>query len=266
VLIRSCVAALAMLLVVVAAACSDDGGDDDGASQEEGSATSLVIWAPNQIKSVTDNAIRVFQQKHPDVEIQVVNESAAELKDRLLLGERPDLIFGSARQLNELIDTGRLPENFEEFGADVMQIVVAPGNPKGIREVSVFGNDPTTTSGLCDANSSCGKAARTVLDKANIEPLPDVSAPTASALLDQIETGAVDAGLLFRSQTAKAEKQGQVSTVPLPETSTSEVQYRIVEVRSGDASKAFLTLMKEGAQVKNALRNAGLAPPAPAAP
>ena len=107
-LIRSCVAALAMLLAVVSIACSgDDGGDGDAASQEQGSATSLVIWAPNQIKSVTDNAIRVFQQKHPDVEIQVVNESAAELKDRLLLGERPDLIFGSARQLNELIDTGR---------------------------------------------------------------------------------------------------------------------------------------------------------------
>jgi hypothetical protein len=52
----------------------------------------------------------------------------------------------------------------------------------------------------------------------------------------------------------------------LPETNTSEVQFRIVEVRSGDASKAFLNLIKEGAQVRTALRNAGLAPPAPQEP
>lgn len=256
-----------MLLVVAASACGDDGGDKADTSQEQGSATSLVIWAPTQIKRVTDNVIRVFQQQNPDVEVQVVNEPAADLKDRLLLGERPDLIFGTARQLNELTDTGRLPEDTTEFGEDVVQLVVAPGNPKGISELSVFGDDPTTTSGLCDADSSCGKAARTILEKARIQPLPDVTAPNASTLLDQIESGAVDVGLLWRSQTAKAEKQGRVSTVSLPERSTSVVPFRIVQVRAGDASQAFLTLVKEGRQVKTALRNAGLAPPAaPAAP
>jgi molybdate transport system substrate-binding protein len=254
-----------MLLVVVAAACGGDSGDE-AEEQDQGSADALTIWAPKQIQTPVDVIVRLFQAKNPDIQVEVVYEQAEELNDRLLLGQRPDLYLGSARQINELVDAKTLPENITELGADAMQMVVAPGNPKGISELSVFGADPTTVSGLCDTETACGRSSRTVLNKAKVEPAPDVLTPNAGDLLNRIEAGTVDVGLLLRSLTAKAERTGRVSTVPLPTTATTETAFRIVEVRSGDASDQFLEYVQNADQVQKALQNAGLAPLTPAAP
>jgi hypothetical protein len=71
--------------------------------------------------------------------------------------------------------------------------------------------------------------------------------------------------MLYRTETAKAEREGRVSTIPTPAAGGAEVVYRIGVVRHGDAVDAFLSYLRIGAGAKAVLEKAGLAPAQPSA-
>jgi molybdate transport system substrate-binding protein len=253
-------------VALLAVACGGGGDDDEAETPDTSPPDRFVIWAPEDIGSEVEDIVNLFRQRKPEIDVEVVIEPALDLNDRLLLGERPDAYVGTARRVNTLIDEGSLPDNAVDLGSDVMQIVVAPGNPKAIVDLEVFGIDPATISGVCSQDTTCGKGARNVLSNARIAATPDSTEPDAKALRERVANGRIDAGLLFRTQTARAVRKGEVSTVDIPTAVGIETVYRLVVVRPGEATDAFVRYLGRSSSVKKVLQNTGLAPVPPAAP
>jgi molybdate transport system substrate-binding protein len=263
---RRTLLALVLVALTLAAVACGGGGDDDDAASSNGSApntgedNTFTIWAPVSLQKPIETMIAKFNKRRDDIEIEAVYEEGAELNDRLLLGERPDLYVGSANDLGKLANEGTIPEEWAELGSDVMEIIVAPGNPKNIVDLSVFGLDPTTTSGLCVPEAPCGRGARTILNQAGITATPDTIEPRPPVLIEKVAGGQVDAGIVYRSQAVKAVSAGQISTVAIPTTVNIQVDYRFAIIRHGEAADAFLKFLRNTETTQRALQQAGLAP------
>jgi molybdate transport system substrate-binding protein len=248
----------ALLLAIVAVSCGG-GGDDNADEVEQGAPNRMVVWAVDDFQKPLNGIVEHFQTDHPDIEVEVEYGKGADLRDRLLLGERPDLYLNSELQLAKLKQDGFLAgAERSDFGANTLELVVAAGNPKGVSDLSVFGAGPLT-SGLCSNDLACGRSAQAVLKRALVTPAPDVTA-TPKELLGAVVNGSVDATMLFRTQTVRARRDGTVQYVPLPENQQVTVPYKFEIVRRGDAVNTFLDYIKSSDTLRKLLMQSGFAP------
>jgi molybdate transport system substrate-binding protein len=266
---RSIRRALGLALVVVVAvgatACGG-GGDSKASTPTTSGANAFVLWAPSDIQASVDRILRAYKKRFPDVEVTTVYEAQADLNDRLLVGERPDLYIGTGAQVNSLGDDGTLPKDTRLLGTDALVIAVAPGNPKKIADYTVFELDPLTRSGLCKPDVGCGRAARTVLSDLRIIPAPDVTAPDAKTLVNQVAAGDLDAAVVYRSDAVRAVRAHQIGIVRVSGGDHGVTEYKMVIVHPGAAVDSFLKYVKRSKTVSEILQNAGLAPLVPPQP
>jgi molybdate transport system substrate-binding protein len=264
--VRALGLALSLLLVVGATAC---GGSDKKASTPTTSgANGFVLWAPSDIQSVVDRTLRVYKQRFPDVAVTTVYETQADLNDRFLQGERPDLFIGTGAGVSSLVNDGTLPQksDIRLFGTDALVIAVAPGNPKKINDYTPFGLDPLTRSGLCKPDIGCGRAARTVLADLHIVPAPDESDPSANNLIQQVAQGGLDAAIVYRSDAVQEVRDNKISIVRVGSGEHGTTDYRLVVVHPGEAVDSYLRFLQRSKTVDSILLNAGLSalvPPQP---
>jgi molybdate transport system substrate-binding protein len=249
---------LAFVVTLSAVACgSSDDGDD--AQPERGDPNKFVIWAIDDFKKPVEATVAKFQNHQPQIEIETVFLTGPELRDKLLVGERPDLYLGTERELANLEDENLLPgEKAVDFGVNTMELVVAAGNPTGVVDLSVFGTDPRR-SGLCERELACGRTAIELLERALVDPAPDLSG-APKELLAGVTGGSLDATLLFRTQTVRARRDGLVEYVPIPPNLRIEVAYKFDVVRPGDATDLFVKYLGQSNTLVNVLAQAGLAP------
>lgn len=258
--LRSRFVVLALLVGLLAAACGGGGDDDESATTDTAASDRLTIWAPNDLQKPLDSAVASYRKRQPDVTVDVLYGNARELNDRLLVGERPDLYLGTAVEVQTLGDEGTLPEERVDFGEDTVVMIVTPGNPKQITELSVFGADPTTTSSLCPPQAGCGRGGRAVLANARITALPDSIEPDPATMLERVSAGSVDTGLLYRTQAVRARIKERISYVAIPTTAQVNIPYQFAVVRSGGAVDGFVQFLEEWPGIDRILARSGLAP------
>jgi molybdate transport system substrate-binding protein len=259
------VALLLVALTLVAVACGGGGNNDEdsssnGSAPNTGGDDTFTLWAPTSLQRPVEGVIAKFNKRREDIKIETVFGNGPELNDRLLVGERPDLYVGSANDLARLANEGTIPEEHADLGTDVLQIIVAPGNPKNIVDLAVFGVDPTTTSGLCVAEAPCGRAARSLLGRSGVNAAPDTVEQRPPDLIDKIASGQVDAGIVYRSQAVKPVAAGQVAAVGISDAVNVKVDYQFAIIRRGAAVEAFLKFVNNTDSTLRALQQAGLAP------
>ncbi len=251
-------ALIAVVLLLIATACGGSGGADK-APPDTGEPNKVTIWAIDDFKKPLDTTIAKFKTHQPQIEVDVTYAPGPELNDRLLQGERPDLYLHTALELDTLADDNTIPNNEHvEFGRNVLELVVPPGNPKGVKDLTVFGLDPTTTA-LCEKNFACGRSATELLKDALVVPAPDDLVPPTE-LLDQVTKGSIDATLMFRTQTVRALKKGLLEYVPLPAGVGVEVPYAFAVVRHGGATDTFLRYIRKSNSIQKILGQSGFAP------
>ncbi len=81
------------------------------------------------MKKPLDATIKYFKTSHPGIDIEVVY-GGAELSDRLLQGDKPDLLIDTAVQLSTMAVDKTVPDEQVDFGSDPIVFIVPPGNPK----------------------------------------------------------------------------------------------------------------------------------------
>jgi molybdate transport system substrate-binding protein len=251
--------ALVLVTVALASGCSRGGSKSDSATKDTSPPNSFTIWAPDRMKKPLDSSVEYFKTLHPGIDISVVY-GGEELNDRLLQGDKPDLLVDTAVQVDLLALDKTIPNEHVDFGRDPVVFIVQHGNPKKIQDLNVFGLDPLTTSALCDKKAGCGQAGRAVLAKARVTAQPDKTEPDPKSLAVDVANGTVDAGLLYRSQAVSAHKNGYIDYLKIPTPSSIESQYQIAIIRHGEAVDAFIDFIKTSPGVPMILAQSGLGP------
>jgi molybdate transport system substrate-binding protein len=198
--------ALASVPALLVAAC---GGDDDDAADtgDDSTATAaaaeasalegdITVFAAASLTDAFDEVGAAFEEANPDVNVEFNYGPSSGLREQILEGAPAD-VFASANTSNmDQVVEGGAAEDAENFVTNQLQIAVPAGNPGDVDGLDDFANADLLI-GLCAEDVPCGEFGREALDNAGVTPEVDTNEADVRALLTKIESGDLDAGIVY---------------------------------------------------------------------
>ncbi|MGH8984411.1 MAG: molybdate ABC transporter substrate-binding protein [Acidimicrobiia bacterium] len=259
------------MLVVLVAACSDSGSGDSGAGGQSGPTTTgggagtggggntsggVDLYAPPELTRALEQLTTTYEEQFPGTSFAFTFAASEELQNRVEGDEEPDIYVNTANLIGPVAGSDQAEGEVVEVGSDVMQLIVARGNPKGVDGLTVFGPDSPIVAGLCEQNAPCGYAAAGLLASAGVTPSPDVLSPSGPELLETILGGRADAGLMFRTDARS--RLRRISTVSTPPESAVEISYQMLLMKDNEPARAFVEWVRTSESARQVLRARGL--------
>src|SRR5262249_17255290 len=186
----------------------------------------------------------------------------------------PADVFASASPTNMqgVVSAGDA-SNPRNFAKNTMEVAVPPNNPAKVSSVTDLAKKSVKVA-LCQPQVPCGKVAAEVFKNAGITVKPVTLQPDVKSVLTQVETGNVDAGMVYVTDVMAA--GSKVKGVAVPATDNASTLYPIAAVTSSkeksiaDAFVAYVLspagrrgLTPAGVKSPSSCTGAALAPPTP---
>ncbi len=206
------------------------GGAGDG-------MTELVVSAASSLTDVFTEIESQFELSHPGVDV-ILNTGGSSLLREQILGGAPVDVFASAsaKVMDAVAEAGLIRGEPEIFALNKLEIGVPLGNPGGVEGLEDFSRD-TLLIGLCAPGVPCGDLARDALESAGVAPAVDSEEPNVRALLLKLESGELDAGLVYRTDLlASALVQG----LAIPDEFNVSTNY-VIGVLAGGSQEEMAT-------------------------
>jgi molybdate transport system substrate-binding protein len=250
---------VALLLVAVAAACGDDHKGGAGQSpttaasttapavtatgaQPTVNSTTISIFAASDLGQVLQQLTAAYKDAHPESAFQITTGNTDELVKQIQQGARPNFYIDDKQRVGRLSKT-LVHGEVTTFGNDTVVAVTPVGNPKHITDLRAFGASPGTTSGMCDAQITCGQYGRQLLQAAKIVPIPDVVDMSQSSLVDRVAGGQLDTALVMRS--ASRSRFAKLGGIPLYYGPNVQIDYQVVPITPTPNSTEFIRFATE---------------------
>ena len=137
------------------------------------------------------------------------------------------------------------------FVTNTLEIAVPPGNPADIRSVADLARSGVKVA-VCDPEVPCGVVAQEVFDNAGLAVHRTANLADVKSVLAAVESGEVDAGLVYVTDVRAA--GDQVDGVPIPHDVNASTTYPIAVLRDAknpDLARAWVdyVLSAAGRQV-----------------
>jgi len=227
-------------------------------SGDAGTGTLTVFAAASLTESFTALG-KEFEAQHPGVTVKFSFAGSSGLVQQLTNGAKAD-VFASADQANmdKAVQGGVIDGQPTVFATNKLAIVVAKGNPKGIKSFADL-NKAGLNVITCAPQVPCGAAAKKVETATGVTLKPKSEEQDVKQVLNKVASGDADAGLVYVTDTTSA--AGKVAKVDLPEAAQAINSYPIAAVKGGQADLAHqFEEFVLGAQGKSELTKAGFGP------
>ena len=234
--ILATVAAFALL-----AACSSSGGAAKGGRL----SGPLTVDAAASLTEAFTALKASFEKAHPGTSVTLNFGASSELATQIQQGKPAD-VFASASTKN-MTQLGSLALTPTDFAKNRAEIAVPPGNPGKIAGVADLGISGLKIA-LCDAAVPCGVVARQVLASAKIDVSPAASLPDVKSTLAAVESGEVDAGVVYVTDVRAA--AGKVTGIEIPAAVNASTTYPIAtlkEAKNPSLAKAWVDYVRSPA-------------------
>jgi molybdate transport system substrate-binding protein len=240
------------VLIAAAAGCSSNGsgGSASGASPASSTGTITVFAAASLTESFTQLG-KQFEAAHPGDSVKFSFGPSSGLAEQITSGAPAD-VFASAAPANmdQVVSAGDAasPQNFAK---NFMEVATPPDNPGKVESVKDLADDSVKVA-LCQPQVPCGVVAAEVFKNASITVKPVTLQPDVKSVLTQVETGNVDAGMVYVTDVKAA--GSKVHGVTIPTTDNASTLYPIATITSSkhkSIAQAFLNyvLSPAGQQV-----------------
>ena len=196
--------AIACVPAVLFAACGGDDDDaaDSGATTTEAPAEAsavegdITVFAAASLTDAFDEVGAAFEDANPGASVEFNYGPSSGLREQIVAGAPAD-VFASANTSNmdQVVeaDAASDPENFV---TNQLEIAVPAGNSAGVTGLADFAK-PDLLIGLCAEDVPCGEFGREALTNAGVTPSIDTNEPDVRALLTKVESGDLDAGIVY---------------------------------------------------------------------
>jgi molybdate transport system substrate-binding protein len=253
--IRSSILLLAVALV--AAAC---GGNDDNSSggSRSGSPAEIKVFAAASLTAAFNKIGQDWTAANPGTKV-TFNFAGSQALATQIQQNAPADVFASADTTN-MGKVSSQVENPRNFASNLLQIIVAKGNPKGIKDLSDLAN-PDNKVVLAAPDVPAGKYARQALDARHVTVKPVSLEDNVKAVATKVSLGEADAGIVYVTDvTAGGDK---VEGVDIPDSQNVPATYPIAVVKASahqSQAQSFMdmVLSDQGQQV---LKSFGFLPP-----
>jgi molybdate transport system substrate-binding protein len=219
------------------AGCSSSGGSS-APSSSGGLSGSITVAAASSLTEAFDTIKAKFTKAHPGTKITISYGASSDLATQITNGAPID-VFASASTTNmddvksQVID----PVNFV---TNTMEIATPPSNPAHIGSVTDLAK-PGVKVAVCAAEVPCGVVATQVFKNAKITVTPAANEEDVKSTLAAVESGEVDAGMVYVTDVRSA--GSQVKGVAIPADLNASTEYPIAALKGStnpDLAKAFV--------------------------
>ena len=218
-----------LLLVVAAVVFSACGSSSTPAAQSTELSGYINVFAAASLTASFNAIGTAFHRANPGVGVNLSYAGTPTLVTQIEQGAPAD-VFASADTANmdKLTADGFTSGSAKVFAHNQLEIVVAPGNPKGITGLADL-----TKPGLIYISEGptvpAGKYALQALSTAGVRVTPKSLETSVSGVTGKIELGEADAGIVYTTDVTAA--GSKVQGVPIAAADNMIATYPIVAVK-----------------------------------
>jgi molybdate transport system substrate-binding protein len=237
-----------VVAAVLLAACGSGGGNASTSPSAAPFSGTVSVFAAASLTAAFNALGTDFQGAHSGVNVKFNFAGTPTLVTQIEQGAPAD-VFASADTTNmdKLKGDGFTTGTPEVFAHNKLEIVVAPGNPKGITGLADL-----TKSGVIyiteAPNVPAGKYALQALRMAGVTVTPKSLETDVKSVVSKIELGEADAGIVYTTDVTAA--GSKVMGVPIPDAVNVIATYPIVAVKATTntaAASAFIAYVMSAA-------------------
>jgi molybdate transport system substrate-binding protein len=220
----------------------------------------ITVFAASSLKESFTQLGQQFEAAHPGDTVKFSFGASSALATQINSGAPAD-VFASAspKNMDQVVTPGNA-SNPQNFAKNTAEVAVPPSNPAKVTSVNGLAKSSAKVA-LCQPQVPCGTVAAQVFKNVGITVKPVTLQPDVKSVLTQVETGNVDAGVVYVTDVKAA--GSKVKGVPIPASENASTLYPIAALshsQSPSIAQAFVAyvLSPEGEQV---LKTAGFEQP-----
>ena len=215
------------LLAVAVAGCSSSSTSSPSAGSSPSTGTITVFAAASLMGTFTQLGTQ-FEAAHAGDKVKFSFGPSSGLSTEITSGAPAD-VFASAspKNMQEVVSAGDAssPQNFAK---NTMEVAVPPNNPANVSSVADLAKKSVKVA-LCQPQVPCGVVAAEVFKNAGITVKPVTLQPDVKSVLTQVETGNVDAGMVYVTDVMAA--GSKVKGVTIPASMNASTLYPIATIK-----------------------------------
>jgi molybdate transport system substrate-binding protein len=232
-----------------------------GCSQAAKEPQELLVFAASSLTDAFTDIGTGFEAAEAGVDVTLNFAGSSALREQIVEGA-PAGVFASASGsiMDQVVEAGLVARDPRVFAINRLQIVVPAGNPGSVTELSDLSN-PHLLVGLCAEGVPCGDFALEALALAGVEASVDSLEPDVRALLTKVQSGELDAGIVYVTDVLAA--GDQVEGIVIPDEFNVQASYPIavlVAAPNPDSALAFVEFVLSDAG-RAVLQGYGFGPP-----
>ncbi|MDQ2796807.1 MAG: molybdate ABC transporter substrate-binding protein, partial [Actinomycetota bacterium] len=173
--------------------------------------------------------------KNPGVTVTLDFGASSELSTQINQGKAADVFASASKKNMDAVTTAGNAPSPTDFVKNTLEIALPPKNPAKITSVADLAKSGVKVA-ICDAAVPCGVVAQKVFDNAKITVKPVSRPQDVKSTLAVVESGEVDAGLVYVTDVRAA--GGKVKGVPIPTNVNASTTYPIATLSKSANPKA----------------------------
>jgi molybdate transport system substrate-binding protein len=217
-----------MALVLAACGTSTSPGSA-GSTPATRLSGSLTIFAAASLTEAFDDDKTRLTRSNPGLSITYSFAGSQALVAQVQSGAPADVIATADQTSMQKLVTANLVETPRDFARNLLEIVVGPGNPKGVKGLADLAR-PDLRVVLEDPSVPAGKYGRQALDRQGVKVSPVSLELDVKSELQKVETGEADAGIVYVTDVRSA--GARVSGVAIPMEQNVVATYPVAVVSS----------------------------------
>lgn len=229
----------------------------------------ITVFAAASLTGVFSGPMKAaFEKRYPGTNVVYVFNGSPTLVTQIKNGAPADVLAtADEANMNNAIKNGnitvrtRVPFNPILFARNSMAIAMPASNPANIKTIQDLSR-PGVRVGLCQPGVPCGTNAQELLRKNNVSVTPVTFTTSVTALLAQIQSGDLDAGIVFLTDVKSA--QPPVASVIIPPANNVFSNYPMATVNNAPnavGARAFVDYVRYTLSGQGILRAWGFSRP-----
>ena len=208
------------------AATTTTAGATTTTAAKAGASGEIQVLAATSLTKAFNDLGAAFTAANPDAKANFVFAGSNDLATTVNEGGPAD-VFASADQSNmkKVTDAANTAGEPTIFATNLLEIMVQPGNPKGITGVADLAN-PDLTVITCDPAVPCGAYAQQIFTAAGVTVTPKSLEENVGGVVTKMKAGEGDAGIVYATDVLAA--GDTAAGVEIPKDINVIAQYPIV--------------------------------------
>jgi len=219
------------LAAVAAAGCSSSSSSTpaSSASSSAPATGTITVLAASSLTGAFTQLGQQFEAAHKGDTVKFSFGPSSGLATQVTSGAPAD-VFASAstKTMQQVVSAGDASSP-QDFAKNFAEVAVPANNPAKVTSVKDLGKKSVKVA-LCQPQVPCGAVAAEVFKNAGITVKPVTLQPDVKSVLTQVETGNVDAGVVYVTDVMAA--GGKVKGVAIPASENVSTLYPIATISS----------------------------------